>query len=715
MKNTIKNTSLTLILALFINISCAFAQSESVFKVQAFGIDTIAGYPAHIYSSRTLADKNVIFKILKPDGTELSIPVLSDSSGIAEFDMYDFHTQKAGNYKVAAKIEGGEFSDPYSFKIYSDEVSDYNSKIDASKLIANSDGIDKIYITVTLTDKYNNPVKDHSVEVISSRSEDKIQKLSSKAFTDDEGKMIFAVSSVKKGISVYSFLDSTNNIVLTKRLEIAYTPLQNAGGFVETAYAQEGVVSKLSFANLPANILPNADVPFTLSALDSEDGVVQNYSGTVHFSAEGSNSVYAKLPNDYSFDIDLDGGVKQFSGPNSLNFSQSGVYTVVATDLTDFTIRGTAEILVGTSGVQTTIPLQPSASTTETNITSPTPGIYGDKQLAVSGTAPTGAETVQIFDNDVNIGTTPVADNLTFTYQPSLLQDGQHEIFAVALDSGGSIIDASDEVVFTIDTTPPAVQNIKFTPSTGIKTGDIIDIIVTSDTPVAQGAVVFNIDIAELEPDPNDTNRYLASIQAPLEPGTYPIDVILVDDLGNEGSYEDVAVVDITESGSASITGTTDSEPEVTPPADENPGDVFGVSSSPSDLRVTLTWQPATDDKGIKNYKIYYGLSAANLNMTVNTLDDKTAWYIPNLQNGSEYFFAVSAIDTNDQESENRSSIVSGIPFSSEPILYIPPEQTLEVRPTAPVMQSTGPEIIWFVIASIFISKLYFKKKSKVC
>ena len=168
----------------------------------------------------------------------------------------------------------------------------------------------------------------------------------------------------------------------------------------------------------------------------------------------------------------------------------------------------------------------------------------------------------------------------------------------------------------------------------------------------------------------------------------------------------------------ASITGTKPEEtPEETPPADLKPGDVFGVTSAPADQRVTLSWQPSTDDKGIKNYKIYYGLSAANLSMTVQTQDNKTTWYIPNLQNGSEYFFAVAAIDTTGQESENKSSLVSGIPYSSEPILYIPPETTPpeQIRPTAPAMQATGPEIIWFVLASIFISKLYFKKKGKVC
>ena len=717
MKNTIKYIGVATIFALFLNVSSVFAQAgtqPSLFKVQAYGIDSIAGYPAHIYSSRTLTNKNVTFNVTKPDGTVLSIPSVSDESGVAEFDLYDFHTQQAGDYKITAKLESGEFGESNVFKVYADEVSDFGSNVEASKLVANSDGIDKIYLTITLADEYNNPIKDHSVEVISSRTEDKVQKISSKAFTDKDGKIMFAVSSVKKGISVYSFMDSVTNSILKTRLEVAFTSIKDAGGFIENAYAEAGEVAKLSFEDLPATISPNSDVSFALSALDSEDAIVPNYAGTVHFSAEGSNSVYAKLPNDYTFDIDLDSGVKQFSGPNSLNFSRSGTYKIVATNLTndDFTIRGEVQVVVGTGGTQTSTP-PGTPATDELVITTPTAGTYGDKQLPITGSAPEGSKTVQIFDNDNNMGSTSVESDRTFSYQPTLLADGQHKVFVVALDTEGTILLTSEEVVFTIDSTPPVVQGIKFTPSKGIKTGDVIDITVTSDTNVSQGAVVFNVDIAELVQDPNEPTKYLASIQAPQEAGTYPIDVILVDELGNEGSYEDVASVEVSANGDASVTGTGETPPVETPPADEKPGDVFGVTSAPSDQKATLTWQPSTDDKGIKNYKIYYGQSAANLNMTAETKDNKTTWYIPNLQNGSEYFFAVAAIDTNEQESENKSSLVSGIPFSSEPILYLPPEEP--VRPTAPVMQATGPEIIWFVLASLFISKLYLKKRSKVC
>jgi hypothetical protein len=63
------------------------------------------------------------------------------------------------------------------------------------------------------------------------------------------------------------------------------------------------------------------------------------------------------------------------------------------------------------------------------------------------------------------------------------------------------------------------------------------------------------------------------------------------------------------------------------------------------------------------------------------TKDASTTWYIPNLGNGEEYFFAVSAIDDEGNESAVRSEIVSGIPF----VLEI--NNALSQAPTEPLAQ----------------------------
>lgn len=723
MKNKIKIfTVITLFLALFCN-QIAYAETSTSlnpFKLEAFGIDTIAGFTAAIRSSQTLPEKTVIFTVQKPDGIMLTIPVESDEKGFAEFDLYDFHTKKAGEYKVWARLETGENGKYNTFLVYADEVSSMKSAVESSTLLVNANGLDKVYITVNLQDAHGNPIQGHSIEMISSRPDDTVKRVSEKAYTNEQGTIIFSASSISKGVSIYSFIDTTSNTVLSKRLEIAYTTMKNVGGdLFPTAFAAAGEASELKFSNLPAIILPNSDVSFTLGAYDSEGDLVPNYNGFVHFSVEGSNSIYASLPNDYTFDVDLDSGTHTFSGINSFNFSQEGTYTIVATDRNDFTIRGETEILVGTGtippapGPDTTVP----ASDDEIVIQNPTPGIYSDGAITINGVAPVGL-VVQVFDNDQNIGTTDVQADGTFSFQPSILQGGEHSIFVVGLDDG-VIQSTSEEVTFTIDLAGPTLDDITFDPSTGIGTGDIINITVVSEADVFQGAVVFNVDIAELEVDPNDSTKYFASIQAPSEPGEYPVDVILVDELGNEGIYEGVAILAIGTDGAASllsddglpdITGTLEPQPEEEP---VYPSDVFGVRAVPSENRVTLKWQSATSDLGVDHYRILYGTSAANLDQIADTNDDAVTWYVPELENGTEYFFAIIALDTDDNESLNTSSIVSATPFALAPVVIEEPPVP-ETRPTAPTIQDSGPEIIWFGLISLFVTQLYFKFRKQV-
>lgn len=723
MKNKIKKFAVLALVLTLLSNNVALAAEDSInpFQLKAYGIDTIAGFTAAIHSSQTLPNKTVIFTIEKPDKSELYIPVESDDKGIAELDLYDYHTKKAGEYTIWARLETGKNGDSNTFTVYPDEVSEIKSTVSSSNLLSKANGIDKVYLTVNLQDAYGNPIQGHSIEAVSSRTDDTVNRVSEKSYTNSQGTMIFSVSSESKGVSIYSFIDTTSNKVLNERIEIAYTSLKDVGGHIPTAYAQAGEISGFEFTNLPTTILPNSDVSFTLEAVDSEGEVVPNYAGTVHFSVEGSNSIYASVPNDYSFDIDFDLGVHEFSGINSLNFSQQGTYAIVATDKDEFTFRGETSINVGTGTIPSPTVTPEAGAAEEVVIQNPTPGTYSSGMLTISGIAPAGL-TIQIFDNDQNIGSTPVKPDGTFSFQPSLLLSGEHKLFAAALDSNGVIQSTSDEVLITIDISGPQLTDIIFDPASGIKTGELVNITVITEETVFQGAVVFNVDIAELDADPTDSTKYFASIQAPAQEGTYPVDVILVDELGNEGLYEGVANLEVTVTGDAVISTAINGDQEPTTPSEPSgpvvgepvfPSDVFGVRATSSDQRVTLTWQPASSDLGIKNYRILYGTSAANLDMFADTLDNTTTWYIPNLQNGTEYFFAVLAIDNDDNESLNPSSIISSIPFSAGPVTE-PPAIVEPDLPVAPTMQASGPEFIWFILFSLLASQLYFKYRKKV-
>ena len=113
------------------------------------------------------------------------------------------------------------------------------------------------------------------------------------------------------------------------------------------------------------------------------------------------------------------------------------------------------------------------------------------------------------------------------------------------------------------------------------------------------------------------------------------------------------------------------------------PSDVENVRATAGVGRVILQWDAATDDVGIKGYKIYSGIKSVEETngkynrsaIRVGKILKKT---ITNLKNDTTYYFAVTAIDKSGNESENYSIEVSATtPFVEQnadlPALETPP------------------------------------------
>ena len=167
-----------------------------------------------------------------------------------------------------------------------------------------------------------------------------------------------------------------------------------------------------------------------------------------------------------------------------------------------------------------------------------------------------------------------------------------------------------------------------------------------------------------------------------------------------------------------------DEEPVEEEPDEDttSPTDVFGVRAESSNEKVTLSWQPASDDGKVEHYRVYYSLDPSNLNTVIDTWDNTPTWYIPGLKNGTQYFFAIAAVDENDNESNNKSSLISSVPFDgAAAVKYIPPAQLvvppkqLPAKSVAPKTSSTGPEVMWFLLGSVILGQLYFKFRNKLC
>lgn len=101
------------------------------------------------------------------------------------------------------------------------------------------------------------------------------------------------------------------------------------------------------------------------------------------------------------------------------------------------------------------------------------------------------------------------------------------------------------------------------------------------------------------------------------------------------------------------------------------PSDVENLRAEAKDGVVKLLWDKASDSDGvILGYKIYYGTNS------VKDIDDEYAdeiltgssdlsYEISNLINGVQYYFSLTALDDEENESENYSIEVSAMPVSA--------------------------------------------------
>lgn len=709
--------------------------SAASLDVQAYGTDTVAGYETLLKTHQVAPWQDVTIEVVKPDGTVLHLSGNSGNDGYVTVTLSDYHTRTAGVYRVRSSL--GLSSRPtgtsHDFTVYPDKVSADTSQVMIDKTLVRPDGLDLARITVKLTDSYGNPVSDHLVQLFSNRSRDRVVSLSPLGLTTAKGEAVFSVGSGDRGVSEYRVLDATSGVMLARHVGVAYVASNefaaDAGGdfpfFVDTAYAAAGSLHHFEIAGLPSSIQPNQNVSFTVTAKDDANESVQNYTGKIHFSAEGSNSANVTLPEDYTFKAE-DLGTHQFS--LGLSFSAAGNYKIVATDLSNTLIKGTKDVVVG-GGSGT----QQSGGGASITLDTPVSGTYSQPVQTISGKAQSGY-TVKVYDNQQEIGSVQATSEGKYSYQTSPLADGQHSVYAVMFDPSQTAKGTSPTVQFAIDTTPPTVGEITLDPVSGIKPGTPISVKVVTEENLSQAAVVFNGDIIELNPSLEHADTYVGSVQAPETPGVYPMDVLLVDQLSNEGSYKEKASVTVSNEGGEVVTqespATQEPQPEtqqeVTPPpapVNAAPAKVSGLLTYAGNKKVTLVWDAASDTETfVKHYRVYYGMDPANLDKNVDTKDAGTTWYVPDLENGKEYYFAVTAFDSEGLESTGLSEVVSGIPFTTEvaSLGQVSGQLQQDFHAAAteftppPATTQSGPEMLWLLAGSGLLGTLKsLRKKSR--
>ncbi|EKD63822.1 MAG: beta-1,3-glucanase [uncultured bacterium] len=102
------------------------------------------------------------------------------------------------------------------------------------------------------------------------------------------------------------------------------------------------------------------------------------------------------------------------------------------------------------------------------------------------------------------------------------------------------------------------------------------------------------------------------------------------------------------------------------------PSDVEDLSAQAGDGEVELSWDMATDNVGVTEYKIHYGLNSVTDDSdgynfdSIETNNDSLSYTVDGLTNGTTYYFAVTALDAAGNESDYYSNEVSATPVSAD-------------------------------------------------
>ena len=630
-----------------------FAISSNVLALNPFVAtqDITAGESLPVQITGFTANEQLEISLIRPDKTSIDFQKITNDLGGARFHIDSMHVKKAGTYQLQIASEVFQNKIQKTFTVQSNQASAFRSKINLKKQVVAADGEEEAYFIIDLKDAFGNPVLNQAAKIFSSREEDIIIAEPS---SNSRGQIQGRIKSKTPGQSKLSAL--IGETLISQRPEVIFyltgTSRTNIGSDGAGSGGSTGNIGSLlkaqlfsdsfgdlayfSIEQLPTTVTAGELQSVKISAKDENGTTIKNYVGRLRFSSSDNE---AKLPSDYTFDRE-DQGAHTFS--LAIVFKNIGSQTIAVHDLSDFRINGEQVVeVIRASGEAEEEFLEAAPKGNSIVITSPQPGPYSLLRATIVGKAD-GFDMVRLAD-----GPTLLTDHLnvdpatgSFIYQTPPLAEGGHLFRATSTDE--TII--SKELKIQVDRTGPSGLTVELIPEMAKEPGEEIQIKVTSNELLSSAHCGITDQVIELE-DRGD--HFLGTLTAPSPCGEYPIGCLVADKLGNETDQDAVNKLKVCED---KVKEDVEEEPKESapsppPPTEIPPTAVASLSAQSGDEKVTLFWSPAKDDQEISNYIIRFGPHPENLYQENLTPDNRTQWYVEDLEPGQKYYFQVIAID----------------------------------------------------------------------
>ena len=581
-----------------------FLATMSCFSVFAssllgFGLDTIAGESTVLRSTMVENNSNFIFDVRDPLGQVESYDVKSGDNGLAVFNLNGENLTRSGEYLVALRSSNEQisFEKSNSFTVFPAEISKNNSIVYPKNQVVSNGTIAKV--NVSAFDQFYNPIANKKLNLSDGNK-------NFSANTNSDGVATFSVSG--EDVLSLNLYDDLGNLI-DSDVNVLFKKSIGAGG----------IVSSFNFTEVPNEIVAGESFDLTVEAIDQDENIVTDYTGEIRFFIEGENEQYAVLPQDYEFDLS-DQGEHKFN--LSFRFQQPGEYLLKVADLSNPEVEG--EVLIDILTGETNV------STEGFEILSPSDGVYGSGNFTVSGVAPAGSE-VKLYDNDIELDYSIVGLDSQFNFDVNL-PNGNHSIYAALLNADGIIIAVSNLVAITVDNSSAEISSVTISPDEILPASPVTVRLIT-DSNLSRAYMLVGGN--QYDMSKTSSGNYEGAFAAPISFGDYFITFVLEDELGNESRFDDFKGF------------TVGRDLSLPPPQKVNLRDlptVSGLSAEAKNKRVVLDWT-SVDDENVTKYRVYYGVSPAELTEAIDTITSESSWYVPNLINGETYYFAVVALD----------------------------------------------------------------------
>ena len=598
-------------------------------------------------------------KITGPTNKSFLLPFTMNAQGTASVRILGTQVQEAGMY-TATMTTGGTALASVSFNVLPDKLDEKHSSVTTTSAHITPDGRDSATVTVLLTDRFGNALSGRPVELISSRNEDQIRASSST--TDDTGTITFTIKTTKAGSISLTAFDLLSALTLDEKVTLSadagglpmgadasampYSPYASPYGYMPPYYPPYPYMPQYPtggfdqmgaslFGNLNAQATPSFGVldhfevditpaqdirtlnalNMTIISLDSKGRIVQEDAGTVDISSTDKN---ATLPGSGQ---GQDGGGRGTFAPRNLGrldmplsvvFRTGGEQTLIVKELIAGGKSGELKITVNGSNVI------PDANRIE--ISYPKKGGYvNSTKFVLKGVGPRFSNLiVKIIGADQD--SYPVETDGNGAFEVPITLAGQATEYLGRVHDSTGRYDSGD-FKFGFKATPAEVKTVVFSPEKP-QEGDSVLVTVETET---KAVVALTVEQQKytLTEDATKPGTYRAAIQAP-KAGTYQL-LLVVTDIAENITQQRVTL-------------------KVAPPG---LAIVTGLKGKITANRVTLSWNPV---EGADSYNIYVGKSVDDL-LTIPTPvgnPPPTQVDIADLEAGSPYFFAVTALNSKD-------------------------------------------------------------------